>query len=336
MKLGIHHPSAFSSRWIAYCEKNAVEYKIVNALDNDIVNQLKGCDALMWHYSHIDYRHKLAAKSILFALEHAGIKVFPDSNTAWHFDDKVGQKYLLEAIKAPLVPSYVFYDKKTAKDWINTTSFPKVFKLRGGAGAANVSLVKNKEAAIKKTNKAFDRGFSQFNRVEYIKERFNRMRNGKEDLLGVVKAIGRLFITTEYAKMAGREKGYVYFQDFIPDNNYDIRIIVIGSRAFAIKRGVRKDDFRASGSGNIIYDKNEIDERCIEVAFEVNKKIKSQSTAFDFIFNEKKEPLIVEISYGYAVNSYDACPGYWEEDLTWYEGSFNPQAWMVEAFLEDK
>ena len=26
-----------------------------------------------------------------------GIKVFPDSNTAWHFDDKVGQKYLLEA-----------------------------------------------------------------------------------------------------------------------------------------------------------------------------------------------------------------------------------------------
>ena len=42
--------------------------------------------------------------------------------------------------------------------------FPKVFKLRGGAGAANVKLVKSKRDFIKLINKAFGRGFSQFNR----------------------------------------------------------------------------------------------------------------------------------------------------------------------------
>jgi glutathione synthase/RimK-type ligase-like ATP-grasp enzyme len=58
----------------------------------------------------------------------------------------------------------------------------------------------------------------------------------------------------ETEKKFNPEKNYVYFQDFIPQNDFDIRIIVIGKRAFAIKRMVRKGDFRASGSGNIKYD----------------------------------------------------------------------------------
>lgn len=40
-----------------------------------------------------------------------GIKSCPDENTCWHFDDKIGHKYLLEAIDAPLAPSYVFYNR---------------------------------------------------------------------------------------------------------------------------------------------------------------------------------------------------------------------------------
>src|SRR5690606_25188482 len=132
-----------SERWIEYCKKENIDYKLVNAFDNDIIQQLADCDGFMWHHHHGDFKDVLAAKKIHFALEHAGIKVFPDFKTAWHFDDKVAQKYLLEAIEAPLVPSYVFYDKKTALEWAEKTSYPKVFKLKGGAGATNVKLVKS-------------------------------------------------------------------------------------------------------------------------------------------------------------------------------------------------
>lgn len=334
MKIAIHNKQgSFSDRWIAYCKENDISYKEVNCYDNDIILQLKDCDALMWHYYHANYKDVLAAKPILFSLEHAGIKVFPNFNTAWHFDDKVAQKYLLEAIDAPLVPSYVFYDKSTAIEWAIQTTYPKVFKLKGGAGAANVSLVNNKRETIQKINRAFGRGFSQFNRFEYLKERFNKMLNGKDSLLGVFKAIGRLLVPTEYAKMGGREKGYVYFQDFIPDNNFDIRVIVIGERAFAITRGVRKGDFRASGSGNINYNPSAIDIRAIKISYDVNKILKSQSIAFDYVlFNN--EPLIVEVSYGFAVEAYDPCPGYWDENLNWHEGNFNPQTWMLQDLLK--
>jgi glutathione synthase/RimK-type ligase-like ATP-grasp enzyme len=134
--------------------------------------------------------------------------------------------------------------------------------------------------------------------------------------------------------MHSREKGYVYFQDFIPNNTFDIRICVVDNKAFALKRMCRENDFRASGGGRIIYDKNQIDERCVKIAFDVNDKLKTQSIAFDFVFDENNNPLIVEISYGYSANAYDICEGYWTKDMQWHEGkNFDFCGWMVESLI---
>ena len=152
--------------------------------------------------------------------------------------------------------------------------------------------------------------------------------------MGVLKGMGRLFVVTDFAKMHAREKGYAFFQDFIPNNTFDIRVCVVGNHAFALKRLTRKGDFRASGSGNIVYDKSQIDERCVKIAFDVNRKLKTQSIAYDFVFDSNNQPQIVEISYGYAVNAYDSCEGYWTEDMQWHEGSnFDFCGWMVQTII---
>lgn len=334
MKLAIHHRSgSFSDRWIEYCKNKNIEYIVVNAYDNDIIEQVKDCDALMWHHHHADFKDVLTAKRILFALEHAGVKVFPDFNTGWHFDDKVAQKYLLEAIDAPLVPSFVFYDKQEAIQWAQQTSFPKVWKLKGGAGAKNVKLANNLSEATKFINKAFGKGFSQFDRWGHFKERYNMWRNGKDTFLGVIKGVGRLIIPTDFAKLQSRDKGYVYFQEFIPNNNSDTRVVVIGNRAVAEKRFVRKNDFRASGSGEYSYDN--INLKSISLAIEISKTLKLQSVAFDFVEDENLNPLIVEICYGFGTAGISKAPGYWDSDLNWHEGKFNPQDWMVEDLVNN-
>lgn len=66
----------------------------------------------MWLHYRENYKDALFAKQSLYSLVITGKKVFSDFNTCRYFEDKVGQKYLLEAIGAPLVPSYVFYTKK--------------------------------------------------------------------------------------------------------------------------------------------------------------------------------------------------------------------------------
>ena len=148
----------------------------------------------------------------------------------------------------------------------------------------------------------------------------------------VVGGAFRGVFPNDFSRIQGKERGYVYFQDFIPSNNYDIRVIVIDNKAFAIKRMVRNNDFRASGSGSILYEKEEIDKRAIELSFRISKKLKSNCLAFDFVF-ENSSPLITEVSFGFQVEGYDPCPGYWDSKLNWHEGNFNPQSWMVDIIV---
>lgn len=335
MKIAIHDNKdelLFSERWIEYCKENNIPYKIVNVYDNDIVNRVSDCNVFMWHHVHYDYRDALFAKQLIYSLQKKGLKVFPDFDTTWHFDDKVGQKYLLEAIDAPMVPSYTFYTKEKAVEWIENTSFPKVFKLRGGSGSANVKLVKSKKEAKKLAGKAFGKGFSQFDKLNHLKFRYRNYKSGKESFVAVLKGFARLFIGTGYSNNFTKEKGYIYFQEFIPDNKFDIRIVVVGGkRAAGEKRYVRKNDFRASGSGDYNYE--DIDIEAVRIAFEVSKRLNLQSVAFDFVLNSEKKPLIVEMSYGFGVKGINKAPGYWNSSLEWIEESFKPQEWMIEDII---
>ncbi|NBC65103.1 MAG: hypothetical protein GVY07_05485 [Bacteroidetes bacterium] len=335
MKIAIHQKeNDFSSKWIEYCENNGIDFKIVNCYSNDIIEETEDCDALMWHFNQSNPKDVLFAKELLYSMQMAGKVVFPNFNTAWHFDDKVAQKYLLESIDAPLVPSYVFYNEESAIDWVNETTFPKVFKLRKGAGSAHVTLVKNKKMAKRLVKKAFGSGFSLYNKRSNLAERWRKYRTGKTSLSNVFKGVVRLFYTTEYARVLGRERGYVYFQDFIPDNTYDIRVVVIDNKAFAIKRLVRDNDFRASGSGSVLYGKEHFDDATIQLSFQIAKKIKSQSLAIDFVYKDGR-PLIVELSYGFIKEVYFKCEGFWDVELNWHEGPFDAQGWMVETVLKE-
>lgn len=334
MKIAIHSKEeGFSRRWISYCRKNNIDIKLVDCYSNDIIKQIEDCDVLMWHYSQSNYKDNIVAKQILFAAQAMGKRVFPDFNTSWHFDDKIGQKYLLESIDAPLVPTYVFYSKKDAKIWASNTNFPKVFKLRGGAGSENVKLVKNKLHAYKLIDQAFSRGFASFNKLENLKERIRKYKYDKGSLFSIIKGIVRFVVPIYSRSMLPVQKGYAYFQDYIPDNNYDIRVIVIGDRAFAIKRIVRDHDFRASGSGKILYEKENIPPVTVELSFTLSAKLKSQCTAFDFIFDIDGCPKVIEVSYGFNQFGYDKCVGYWDRSMRFYEGTFSPQDWMVELVI---
>lgn len=333
MKIAIHSSrGSFSERWIAYCKENQIYYKIVDCYNSDIIRQLDDCDGLMWHFHQADPKAVLFAKQLLYSMQLSGKKVFPDFNTVWHFDDKVGQKYLLESIGAPLVPSYVFYTKNEALEWAKTAHFPKVFKLRRGAGAANVRLVGSEKEAKRQISKAFGRGFRFYDPWGGLKERWRKLKNGETIFFDLIKGIGRIFIRTGFEKVQGKEKGYVYYQEFIPGNDHYIRVIVIGKKAFAIKRLVRKNDFRASGSGTILYEKGLYDEDIIRLSFELSLKLKSQCVAFDYIY-DNKEALLTEISYGFSPEGYDLCPGYWDNNMRWNEGEFNPYGWMVENLI---
>lgn len=335
-QVAIHHrENSFSDRWIAYCKLHGIQYKVVNCLDSNIIEQLSSSAGLLWHWHHGDPREQLIARDVIMAAETMGVKVFPSSSTCWHFDDKIAQKYLLEAIGAPLVPTYVFYDLQEALRWIDRASFPKVFKLRKGAGSSNVKLVHSATEARALAKRAFSSGFSPV--PHYGQDAVKRYRASMKrgDLLNVVRRIPKALETIRgRRKMMGLEKGYVYFQEFIPGNNFDTRVTVVGDRAFAYTRNVRPGDFRASGSGDVVYDTDRISQKCVEIALDVTRKISSQSMAFDFLMGERQQPYIIEVSYGYIAHLVHSCSGYWDMRLNWHEGHVWPQDLILTDLLK--
>lgn len=51
MKIAIaDRKGSYSDYWITYCEENNIPFIRVNPYDSDIINQVKDCDAFMWHH----------------------------------------------------------------------------------------------------------------------------------------------------------------------------------------------------------------------------------------------------------------------------------------------
>jgi len=337
VRIAIHpRQGSFSDRWIERCEAAGIDHVIVDGYSSAIMDALRGCDAFFWHFNHDNPTDLLMARHVLYAAESAGLLIFPNRKTCWHFDDKVAQKYLLEAVDAPLIPTVVFYEKRTALGWLSGAQYPVVCKLRAGAHAANVRLLRNVSEARRFCRRAFGRGLSAV--PGYFTDVPSKARSVKDfsDFRARMGRLPRLFLhRMRTRRRANRERGYVLFQEFIPDNRYDTRVTVIGDRAWAFIRRVRKNDFRASGSRQIDHDPDKIDARCVRIAFETAGKLGTQCTAFDFVTCSRRGPLIVEMSYGFAPRPVFDVPGQWSPDLQWHAGHVWPQDAILELLLRN-
>lgn len=335
MLIAIHQcEGTYSDRWVARCEEQGIAHRIVNCFDSDIISQLADCDALLWQWLHVQPKDSIAALRVIRAAERMGLWVFPNLATCEHYDDKIGQKYLLEAIGAELAPAFVFYDEADALDWIDRASWPKVFKLSRGAGSQNVQLVRSASDARRLVRKAFGAGFQPVASIlGDARNKFKRHRR-KGDLLPALKRLPKtLRNLRQINRQMPRERGYAYFQEFLPGNTHDTRITVVGDRAFGYLRMVRANDFRASGSGLNVYEREKIDLKCVESAFRISSLLGTQALAFDYVYDTKGELAVVEVSYTFVADFIHNCPGYWDREMRWHEGQFWPQDLILDDVL---
>ncbi len=140
--------------------------------------------------------------------------------------------------------------------------------------------------------------------------------------------------TRDVAK--NRQKGYVYFQEFIPNNGFDTRVEIVGDKAIGLIRYTRENDFRASGSHNNKYDAELIPEGAIDFAFYVAEKLGIQAVALDLVqHKETKEFYLIETSYCYGVDDDEFDHGYWAKGAKLHKEEFNGIHWMIEHVIEN-
>jgi glutathione synthase/RimK-type ligase-like ATP-grasp enzyme len=232
---------------------------------------------------------------------------------------------LLKSYGFPVIKSWIFYEYKSAVEFSEKASYPLVFKLCSGAGSRMVRLIKNKYTAKKYIDLMFRTGISYEKGLP--DEFFDIIKNKGISYFLKTKAAnffnrkkeGKFFINEDWQT----HKNYILFQEFLPGNQYDTRVVTIGDRAFGFVRYNRKDDFRASGESNVNYDPKSIDLSFVELALKISKRFGFDTMAYDFLYDQDKNPAISEISYVYGGqrgSKISKCPGYWNQKMVWYEG----------------
>lgn len=330
------HTTNWSLAWQQYCEANHLSYTVVNPYQMGVVKILMNFDIILWHYSNYSFKDMLMARNILNTLEGRGKKVFPSSKDAWHFDDKLAETYLLESVEAPIPHSYYYYNIEDVKQAIQEKklSFPIIAKLRNGSGSHNVKKIDSPSELLKYSSKMFTSGLNSAPSLLYKASSNIQSSRNLKTLFNRAKRIPEFLRSLANAKKFNVERGYVFLQEFIPNDGYDLKIVVVGDKLSFIGRNIRKGEFRASGGGDIFYDRSKITTNIINSAFLVSKELGFSCMGFDYVVDRKTGiGYIVEISYGFSHHATLDANGYFDIQGIWHDEPLNVPEEIIKNLL---
>ena len=324
--------------WTQWLDEHNIPWEYVDCYDTDIISQLPKYSGLIWHYENYSNADLMEAQHILDIAESMGLKVYPNHDSAWHFDDKIAEMYALQAVNAPIPDSWVFYEYDTCAEWLEREcKYPVVAKLRRGSGSNNVKLLNNARAAKKYAKRMFGRGYSPAQSVAY--KTFSKVQSTRDwkTFVSRFKKIPDFLWSHRFGKGLPREKGYCYFQQFIPNANFDIKIAVVSGKCSFFTRHTRKGDFRASGSGDFFYDNTLLTDDIVRSAIETAEKLHTQCIGFDYVVDKNtKKGYIIEMCHGFDADAVYDCGGYWDQDMVWHDEPLNVKYEIMDKMFEVK
>jgi len=350
MKVAIFQDPAFgrepswSERFRARVEASGGEALLFSQPGRRALDQIAGCDGLMWRLTYGPASQRVA-KPLLDAVELGWKKpVWPNAATRWHYDDKAGQAWLLHGLADLVPPTVVLTQRDEALAWAASARYPQVFKMRGGSRGRAVCRVGSAEQAQRLIDRAFSRGLNASQDMQRIADGESgswlaRLGSLPQNLLREALDTFRYGRSHLYEPRVPvrwlSEAGILVFQEFLPGNDHDCKVIVVGDRACAYRRLIPAGDWRASGSEQRSYEPEAIDLGAVRIAFEVSERFGFQSMGYDFIRNPDGRLQIIEISFMFSSALAHGCPGYWDRNLAWHPESPWPQDWVAEQFLAE-
>ena len=320
------HSTSWGHPWIEYCQRENIEYELIEWHDIDAFDKVLRCDILLWHFSHYSSAEMQHARSFLYSAKSAGLIVYPNFPDVWHFDDKVAQSYALKALRIPTPKNFVFYDMPTISNWLaKRLSFPLVAKLKSGSGSYNVQLIQSQKQASQYAKRMLlGTGFSGTPSLSFKAKSNLVSAKSLTQIFSRIKRVLEFIHTMRQARQLPKEKGYVYFQEYLKNDGFDIKVVVVGDKLSFIGRKNRKNDFRASGGGTLFFDHDIIDQQVIDMAFMAADLLGSVCIGYDFVVeSDSKKPYILEISYGFSHVALLSAGGYFDRSGIWYENPMN-------------
>ena len=251
-------PYPFWTKYCRFLENNNFNYEIYNIHSRNWIDESKKYNVIIGLVSNTLFHLEEIRNKYYFLEKYLGKKCFPSPDHTFLYESKSLEQYLSEIYNIPYAKTAISHDKDEALELIKNMRYPFISKVDPSSGSFGVELIRTPSQAQKLIKQAFS-------------------RNGRK-------------VHVNYF----RQKNYVYFQEFIPNDGYDIRIILVGNWAFGYYRKVLQGDFRASGMNMV--EKRELSEEAIRTAWNTNQLIKSPLLVVDMVHGLDGRYTIVEFS----------------------------------------
>lgn len=332
------HPNgthqSFSERWAAIAPSYGAEVVPVDVFTPDPIASIADCDGFLWRCASSAHPRVYARRLINAVEAGLGIPCFPSARATCYYEDKLAQHQFLTAAGIPHAGSRICWSREAAERYCDGADFPFVVKLAGGHQSRNVRLARSRKEAQFYIDELFGHGVTALN---------YRPAGTWRRLLRHARAVaecGRGRYPHAPNSEAELEFGYLYTQEFLRNNRYEVSVIVIGNRAFAVRRFVVPGDFRTRGSsGRMDWDPQAIREADLRLALLVAGHLGDCTIAVD-ILHRGSDPVVIELTLNYASWVVEKCPGHWllkgdptTGTLTWVPGQTRAEDAVFEEFL---
>jgi glutathione synthase/RimK-type ligase-like ATP-grasp enzyme len=248
-------------RWTKYCrflDNNSFEYDIFSLHSHDWIEKANQLDIIVGMCSSEHNRLLETREKYHFLETYLGKTCYPSAAHVMLYENKRLETYISWAKNIPFAKTMISHDKQDALLSLDKLSYPLISKIDPSSGSFGVDFVRSKNKARKIVKKAFS-GIGRQTHLPYNKQ-----------------------------------KNYVLFQEFIPNDGYDIRVIVVGNLIFGYYRKVLDGDFRASGMN--LVEKRELPGEAMKIALMVNNIIKSPMLVVDMLHGLDDKYYIIELS----------------------------------------
>lgn len=246
-----------NSKLKQYLEKKGYIVNIASL--HDIDNNLIEAGTYVYYPSSevVGLFYKEYIGDVLLELAEKGMILLPPYKFFRAHHNKVFMERLRENLadeSLKTIHSVPIYDERDLKKSIETIEkkigYPAVVKTSSGSGARGVALAHNREQLIALVSKMGRVTYSDSSIPWYSSPFLSKIKTC------VRKVLHKTYIERTYP----REK--IVIQNFIPNLQYDYKVLVFGEKYYVLKRLTRDNDFRASGSGKLIFPDTLTEEIC--------------------------------------------------------------------------
>lgn len=245
------HKTYFSGRlWMgldldaivsALSKQNMIASKVEFSLLNEELDVLKSGTVVFYTTSYNeDYNQYIKDVILNLHISRPDIVLIPNIDLLFSFENKGYQELYKKRLGIENVKGTYFGDVDDFFEKKISLQFPFVLKMLKGSVSSGVHLIRDLSDLNKLATKNKRRGF-----LDYLRH-LKRIKNkdSKHQDLRVSNEIGQ----NNFDKFFSERMPFVA-QEFIPNLEFDYKVLVFGKKYYVLKRFVRNGDFKASGSG---------------------------------------------------------------------------------------